>query len=120
MKKIHVAFLVLGLASCNVNESENKSQTKSSAAVPSSGLTKEDIKGVWTSGETENASVSIEEDSILFVDTYTYVRYELRDDTLLYIEDSVPFFKSKVIKADEDSLVLSNEDGIRRLWRFKE
>jgi hypothetical protein len=131
MKKIYTVVLVLLLISCSVKESENETvsqlqnntssleiETQYSGTQPL--FTKEDIKGVWTSGETENASFRIDEDSILFVDAYEYLKYEFRNDTLIYIEDNVPFFKTRVIKADEDSLVLSNEDGVRRLSRFKD
>lgn len=122
---------MLLLISCSVKESEKESVAQphantSSPAVESqhSGaqplFTKEDIKGIWTSGETENASFRIDEDSILFVDSYEYLKYEFRNDTLIYMEDNIPFFKARVIKADEDSLVLSNEDGVRRLWRFND
>lgn len=131
MKKIYTIFFVLLLISCNVKEAEKESAAKpqgstSSPAVEQqqSGVqplfTKEDIKGIWTAGESENASFSIEEDSILFVDTFEYLKYEFRNDTLIYMEDGVPFFKTRVIKADIDSLVTSNEDGVRRLWRFKD
>ncbi|MCJ8165834.1 hypothetical protein MKJ04_13360 [Pontibacter sp. E15-1] len=131
MKKIHTIFFVLFLISCIVKETEEESVVQhqdgtSSPAVESmySGIqplyTEEDIKGIWTSGESENASFSIEEDSILFVDAFEYLKYEFRNDTLIYIEDGVSFFKTRVIKADKDSLVTSNEDGIRRLWRFKD
>ncbi|WP_439882258.1 hypothetical protein ACSX1A_03655 [Pontibacter sp. MBLB2868] len=131
MKKIYTIFFVLLLISCSVKETEKESgvqhqdSTTSPAVKPKhSGnqllFTKEDIKGIWTSGESENASISIEEDSILFVDTFEYLKYEFRNDTLIYIEEGVPFFKTRVIKADKDSLVTSNEDGIRRLWRFKD
>ena len=122
---------MLLLVSCNVKEAEKESIVKpqgstSSPAVEQqqSGVqplfTKEDIKGIWTAGESENASFSIEEDSILFVDTFEYLKYKFRNDTLIYIEDGVPLFKTRVIKADKDSLVTSNEDGVRRLWRFKD
>lgn len=131
MKKIYTVFFVLLLISCSVKETEKEpavkhQDTPSSPAGEShqtgaqSLFTKEDIKGIWTSGESENASFSIEEDSILFVDTFEYLKYEFRNDTLIYLDDNVPFFKIRVIKADKDSLVLSNEDGIRRLWRFKD
>ncbi|PRY05331.1 hypothetical protein CLV24_13011 [Pontibacter ummariensis] len=131
MKKIYTFAFVLLLISCSVKEIENESidQHQNNTSSPTiesqnSGtqvqFTKEDIKGVWTSGETENASFNIEEDSILFVDAFEYIKYEFRNDTLIYIEDNVPFFKTRVIKADKDSLVISNQDGIRRLWRFKD
>ncbi|WP_299984053.1 hypothetical protein [uncultured Pontibacter sp.] len=131
MKKIYTIFFVLLLISCSVKETEQESVIQhqantSSPAVESqhsgaqSLFTNEDIKGIWTSGESENASFNIEEDSILFVDTFEYLKYEFRNDTLIYFDDNVPFFKTRVIKADKDSLVTSNEDGIRRLWRFKD
>lgn len=122
---------MLLLISCSVKDTEKEpvvqhQDNASSAAVESqqsgaqSLFTKEDIKGIWTSGESENASFSIKKDSILFVDTFEYLKYELRNDTLIYLDDNIPFFKIRVIKADKDSLVLSSEDGIRRLWRFKD
>lgn len=131
MNKIYTVFFVLLLISCSVRETQKESVVQhqdnaSSSAVKSqqsgaqSLFTKENIKGIWTSGESENASFSIEEDSILFVDTFEYLKYEFRNDTLLYLDDNIPFFKTRVIKADKDSLVLSNEDGIRRLWRFND
>ncbi|ARS35681.1 hypothetical protein [Pontibacter actiniarum] len=131
MKKIYTIFFVLLLISCSVKETEKEPVVQhqgntSSPAVESlqsgsqSSFTKEDIKGIWTSGESENASFRIEDDSILFVDTFEYLEYKLRNDTLIYLDDNIPFLKMKVIKADKDSLVLSNEDGVRRLWRFKD
>lgn len=122
---------MLLLISCSVKETEKEPVVQhqgntSSPAVESlqsgsqSSFTKEDIKGIWTSGESENASFRIEDDSILFVDTFEYLEYKLRNDTLIYLDDNIPFLKMKVIKADKDSLVLSNEDGVRRLWRFKD
>lgn len=128
-KRVYTTILVLFLMSCSTKEAEKETVTQttnSSKAVESQQtgsqyfFTKEDIKGIWTSGETENASFSIEEDSILFVDAFYYLKYEFRNDTLIYVEDNVPFFKTRVMKADEDSLVTSNEDGVRRLWRFKD
>ena len=131
MKKIYTIFFVFILVSCGVKETKKKfvvhhqDNTSTPSAVSQhsgakSSFTKDDIKGVWTSGESENVSFSIGEDSILFVDAYEYLKYEFRKDTLIYIEDNVPFFKTRVIKADKDSLVTSNEDGIRRFWRFKD
>ena len=131
MKKTYAFALVLLLISCGVEERKKKSVTKqinnpSSPAVASRQLgnhslfTKEDIKGTWTSGETENASFSIEEDSILFVDALEYVKYEFKNDTLIYIEDNLPFFRARVIKANKDSLVITNSDGVRRLCRFND
>ncbi|WP_114777360.1 hypothetical protein [Botryobacter ruber] len=131
MKKIYTFAFVLLLISCSVKEREKEftDQHQNNASSPAIELqnsgtqaqfTKEDIKGVWASGENENASFSIEEDSILFVDTFEYVKYEFRNDTLIYVEDNIPFFKTKIIKADKDSLVTSNQAGIRRLWRFKD
>ena len=131
MKKVFTVVLVLLLISCSVKESEKETvvqhqndtsslamETQRTGTEPL--FSKEDIKGVWTAGETENASFSIEDDSILFVDSYEYLKYEFRNDTLIYMEDNIPFFKTRVIKADEDSLVFSNEDGVRRLWRFND
>ncbi|WP_299762182.1 hypothetical protein [uncultured Pontibacter sp.] len=131
MNKLHTICFLLLMISCNVKESENGSvaQPQESTSFPAvepthSGkqplFTKEDIKGVWTAGESENASFSIEQDSILFVDTFEYLKYEFKNDTLTYLESGDLFFRTRVIKADKDSLVTSNEDGIRRFWRFKD
>ncbi len=116
---------------CGVKEraKESVSQHQNHASLPATESTgagslslfsKDDIKGVWTSGETENASFSIEEDSVLFVDALEYVEYAFTNDTLLYMENNIPFFKTRVLKADEDSLITCNEDGVRRFWRFRD
>ncbi|WP_460879805.1 hypothetical protein [Pontibacter rugosus] len=106
------------VAQHHAKTSSSAVETQHSGAQPL--FNKEDIKGIWSSGETENASFRIDEDSILFVDSYEYLKYEFRSDTLIYMEDNTPFFKARVVKADADSLVLSNEDGVRRLWRFND
>ncbi|MCP2042083.1 hypothetical protein [Pontibacter sp. HSC-36F09] len=113
MKEMYIVLLTVFLISCGVRESEEESVIEHQNTTPSPIIdpqhliiqplfTKEDIKGVWTSGETENASFSIEEDPILFVDALEYIKYEFRNDTLIYLEGNDPFFQTRVIKADKD------------------
>jgi hypothetical protein len=129
MKNIYTIVLVLLLINCSVKENEIDSvdqlQNSTTSIEPQHPNTqhlfaKEDIKGIWTSGETENASFSIEEDSVLYVDSFEYVKYIFKNDTITYFDETGPYWQGRVIKADKDSLVITSELGTDRFWRFKD
>ena len=131
MKKIYTVVIGLLLISCSVKENEIDSvdqhqNTTSSTSIESqhSGtqplFAKEDIKGIWTSGESENADFSIEEDSVLYVDSFDRVKYLFKNDTITYFDKTGPYWQGKVIKADKDSLVIKSKFGTDRFWRFKD
>lgn len=125
MKNIHTIVLVCLLISCSVKENKIDSNTASTSVETLHSDTqplfaKRDIKGVWTSGETENASFSIEEDSVLYVDSFEYIKYMFKNDTITYFNETGPYWKGRVLKANEDSLVITSVFGTDRFWRFKD
>lgn len=131
MKKVYTLILGWLLISCSVKENEIDSVDQHQNATASNSIesqhsgtqplfTREDIQGVWTSGETENASFSIEEDSVLYVDSFEYVKYILSNDTITYFDETGPYWQGRVIKADKDSLVITSKFGTDRFWRFKD
>ncbi|PVY38482.1 hypothetical protein [Pontibacter virosus] len=131
MDKIYLILFVLFLIGCNAKEKTMESarqeqQNQSVASIESQqahvrfSFTKQDIMGIWTSGETENATLSIEEDSVLYVDSFEYVRYTFKNDTIIYFDAEGPYWSGIVIKADKDSLVITSEFGTDRFWRFKD
>lgn len=82
------------------------------------GVKERSIMGVWTDGSGPNASVRFEKDSIYDVEHFDRTKYELIGDSLIIYYEGEPF-KSKIKKADADSLIYISEYGEVRMWRFK-
>lgn len=76
------------------------------------------ILGAWTDNETENASIAFYKDSMIYVDAFKYIKYELKSDTLIRFFDGI-IDTSRIINLTLDSLVIESDYGIEKYVKFK-
>jgi hypothetical protein len=108
-------IFVLGLAlsiSCSM---KNKIATK----IYNKAIDISNIQGIWTDGQTENATFRINKDSIYYVDNFQSFKYEISSDTLIIKFDGFNDV-SKIIKIDKDSLILFKDNQRLKFWKFKD
>ncbi len=94
------------------------SKTKSKSAEN----TKKDISlliGPWTDHSTENASIAFYKDSMFYVDALTFIKYDLKSDTLTRYFDGITD-TSIIIKLTIDSLVIKSKTGFEKYEKFKD
>ncbi|MCX6232387.1 MAG: hypothetical protein NTZ33_12685 [Bacteroidetes bacterium] len=75
------------------------------------------IIGDWTDGSTDNACLQIREDSIYYVDEGKSYKYELHQDTIKINFTEGPSLG--IISFNEDTLLISDEEGQNKFWHFK-
>ncbi|WP_282014417.1 hypothetical protein [Marinifilum flexuosum] len=76
------------------------------------------IIGVWTDFETENASLSFENDSIYYLDSNTTISYLLKTDTLIRFFQEI-IDTSKIVEISKDTLIIESKYGKENYGRFK-
>lgn len=76
------------------------------------------IIGIWTNGQTENATFEINKDSILYVENYQKYSYNIVGDSLIIHFDGFDS-ASKIDKLSNDSLILFKGRKRLKYWRFK-
>ena len=112
LKKICLALSLVALINCNTsNQVDNKQDPNKSVAIP-------DITGIWTSGESENATFQIDKDSIFYVDALQRYKYLIVGDSLI-IKFEANDYKCIIAKATKDSLVWMSNGNRTVFWRFK-
>jgi hypothetical protein len=74
--------------------------------------------GIWTDGQTENATFEIGKDSIYYIDSFQKYKYSISGDSITIKFDGFDNV-SKIEKVDKDSLILNSEKQITKYWRFK-
>jgi hypothetical protein len=77
-----------------------------------------DITGIWTSGETENATFQIDKDSIFYVDALQRFKYLVIGDSIIIKFDGYDY-RCKILSATKDSLIWINDGTKTVFWRFK-
>ena len=112
VKIIFLALCLVALINCKTSiQVDQKQDQKKSVAKP-------DITGIWTSGESENATFQIDKDSIFYVDALQSFKYLIVGDSLIIkFEDND--YKCKIAKATKDSLVWISNGRRNVFWRFK-
>jgi len=75
--------------------------------------------GSWTDHSTENASIAFYKDSMIYVDALTFIKYELKSDTLIRFFDGI-IHRSVITKLTNDSLIIKSKTGIEKYERFKD
>lgn len=76
-----------------------------------------DIIGIWTDGQTENATFQIKKDSIYYVDHLENYFYRMESDSIsIHYPDMI--FKAKVLMK-KDTLVLQTSEANYKYWKFK-
>jgi hypothetical protein len=112
LKGICLTLWLVILISCNTsNQSVQKQALHKSNSRP-------DITGIWTSGETRNATFQIDKDSIFYVDALQRFKYHIIGDSLI-IKFSDTDYKCKIAKATKDSLVWIKDGNMTVFWKFK-
>jgi hypothetical protein len=79
---------------------------------------KDKIIGIWTGGESENATFDMRKDSVYYVDQFETYKYILKKDTItMFYTDGPLSFKIHFVK---DTLVMESKDfGVSKFWKFK-
>lgn len=78
---------------------------------------KDRLLGIWTDGNTENATFDIQRDSIFYVDQLSAYKYTIKDDSITISYPDWVF--SGKVRFSKDTLVISSEDGQTKYWKFK-
>jgi len=110
LKEICLTLSLITLLSCKTsNQVDQKQDPK---------IARPDITGIWTSGETENATFQIDKDSIFYVDALQRFEYLIVGDSLI-IRFGDNGYKCKIEKVTKDSLVWIKDGNKTVFWRFK-
>jgi hypothetical protein len=110
LKEICLTLSLITLMSCKTsNQIDQKQDPK---------IARPDITGIWTSGETENATFQIDKDSIFYVDALKRFKYLIVGDSLI-IRFENNDYNCKIAKATKDSLVWIKDGNKTVFWRFK-
>lgn len=75
------------------------------------------ILGVWTDGNTENATFEIGEDSILYVERLTSYKHSLTGDSLKIMYPDYVY--AGRISFKDDTLVMDSNEGTSKFRKFK-
>ena len=110
-KNILIVLSCLALISCS-----NRKQ--SSRINPDYSVKKPTIIGIWTDGQTENATFQITDDSIYYVDSNQSFAYRILGDSITIKFDGFDDV-FKIEKATKDSLILSKNNEKSIFWQFK-
>jgi hypothetical protein len=111
VKSIFIVLSFLSLISCS-----NKKQ--SSINNPVHSFEEPAIIGIWTDGQTENATFQITDDSIYYVDSNQSFAYRILGDSITIKFDGFDD-AFKIERATKDSLILSMNNERSIFWRFK-
>lgn len=74
--------------------------------------------GIWTDGNSENATFEIKNDSIYYVDAFKSYNYSVQHDSIKIWYDDYVYVAHVAVEGD--TLVLNNADNRSKLWRFKD
>lgn len=72
------------------------------------------VIGIWTDGNSENASFQISKDSIYYVDHFLTFKYEVKGDSI-YIHYPDYFYRAGITFSG-DSMILKNAEMGRRSY----
>jgi len=112
LRKLLWALILVALINCKTsNQVDQKQNHNKSVARP-------DITGIWTSGESENATFQIDKDSIFYVDAMQRFKYLIVGNSLI-IKFEGKDYKCKIEKATKDSLVWISNGNRTEFWKFK-
>ncbi|MEI9918970.1 MAG: hypothetical protein WDO14_09235 [Bacteroidota bacterium] len=76
------------------------------------------VVGIWTNGSGPNASFSITEDSIYYVEHSTSIKYEQAGDSIVFFFDENIIVRSKAYRIDKDTLIIESSQGRAKYWKF--
>lgn len=76
------------------------------------------IIGIWTQKGSINADFKIDNKTFYYVEDFAYYKYSLNGDFIkIYYPDYI--YEGKV-SFKNDTLIISNKDGVGKYWRFNE
>ncbi len=76
------------------------------------------IVGIWTDGSGPNASFSISNDSIYYVEHFTSIKYKQTGDSITFFFDERTVVKSKAYRSHVDTLIIESQQGLAKYWKF--
>jgi len=81
-----------------------------------SGIQRSTIQGIWWSPEMyQSAAFQINDSTIYYPDDFKEYRYSLSADTILIYRDDGSIFRSVILRATPDTLILVTE-GIEEIY----
>ena len=98
----------------------NEVSTMPKMAVSSNERAKEmnsELLGVWTNGNSKNATFEIREDSIYYIDHLKSYKYSVIQDSIIIMYDG--FMYTGKIYFSDDTLLLTSKNEISKFWKFK-
>ena len=125
MKKYLFIFGILiygcksGTKENNISNREELNSTNNLTAPNKISVTelKEKIIGIWTDGESENATFQISRDSIYYVDNIKNYNYSLDQDSIKI--NYLDFTYSGKLSFINDTLVMESNEDVSKFWKFE-
>jgi hypothetical protein len=78
---------------------------------------KDKIKGIWTDGNSKNATFDIRDNSIRYVEHFATYKYELSGNT---IKIKYPdFVYTSTLSFQKDTLIMTSNGESVKFWKFK-
>ena len=108
----------IGVCNCQINKPVNSNIPKQNLSNNPNILSlKDKIKGIWTDGNSENASFVIKENTIYNVDHSSSVKYELLGNKIKikYVEGAY----TSTISFQKDTLIFTSDGVSTKYWKFK-
>ncbi|MFZ5551757.1 MAG: hypothetical protein ACOZCO_01475 [Bacteroidota bacterium] len=78
----------------------------------------EKVQGIWTDGNSENASFQISKDSIYYVDHFLTFKYEVKKDSI-FIHYPDYFYRAGISFSGDTLILHSAEMGRRKYYPFR-
>ena len=98
---------------CNSQNIVSKTKQKSTTTIP----LRKKIIGIWTQKGSINADFKIDNKTFYYVDDFAFYKYSLNGDIIkIYYTD---YIYEGNVSFKNDTLIMSNQDGENRYWRFK-
>ena len=95
------------LAACNGRDTDQSAQST---------IRRSAIRGIWWSPEMyQSAAFQINDSTIYYPDDFKEYRYSLSADTILIYRDDGSIFRSVILRATPDTLILVTE-GIEEIY----
>jgi hypothetical protein len=124
MKLLFGIVTVLLLTSCTnptitvqdvrIEQEENPDKAPPPPPLP---LNPSVLQGAWTDGSTDNATFSFNNNGIYYVEHVQTYPYTIESDSIT-IEYEDHIYKAQIL-LHKDTLIMRNEDGETRFWRFR-
>jgi len=112
----HILILIGVFISFNCYSQNIVSKTKQKSITTN--LLRKKMIGIWTQKGSINADFKIDNNTFYYVEDFANYKYSLNGNLIkIYYPDYI--YEGKV-SFKNDTLIISNKDGVGKYWRFNE